>query len=264
MRTALVISALLIGLASGSEWSDSYLAKIEEMGDPPSSEEIALLAVLASNEVPKEEVQLVRAEAWKVLRNSDGFPDALFARIEEFRKEWKRTGISNSYDFERLKILSSMGELQDVRVVDRLGSLLHDMEWSEDPVEHMAKGADYGLTQPNGKLSAQALANLVENPPLKKDPESYLESDIEPWRLWYEQLKAGNRTFRFKGDPQEYSLTGPVAQSLEPKSVSPPEISEGSSESVEETRPSIWPLAFAVLLLVVAIRFASRRKPASP
>ena len=39
---------------------------------------------------------------------------------------------------------------------------------------------------------------------------------VPSWRLWYEQIKSGNRTFRFKGDPTEYDLDGPASpQKLE-------------------------------------------------
>ncbi len=29
------------------------------------------------------------------------------------------------------------------------------------------------------------------------------EHDLSSWRQWYEQVKAGKRTFRFVGDPTE-------------------------------------------------------------
>ncbi len=112
-------------------------------------------------------------------------------------------------------------------------------------------GADWTQTPPNGMLAAQALANLIESPPLQKDPEGYFESDVHPWQLWYEQVKAGTRTFRFKGDPQEYSLAGPVDQAREPATTRPakPPVPAETGIAAEEPAGSgfSWPILLAAL-----------------
>lgn len=41
-------------------------------------------------------------------------------------------------------------------------------------------------------------------------PEREMPAALAAWRAWYEQIKAGNRTFRFEGDPTEYDLNGPA------------------------------------------------------
>ena len=270
LRFLTAVAFALVSTAFASKWSDEYLAKIKAMGNPPSPEDIALLATLASNEASKEDVQLVRTEAWESLKRIDDFPNVLLTRIEEFKKDWKRSGITNHYDFERAQLIRSMGGLPDVRVVGKLGGLLSDMEWTEDPIQHARNGADYGLTSPNGILAAQALARLIENPPLNKKPEIYFASDIEPWRLWFAQVEAGNRTFRFKGDPQEYSLAGPVTESGEPKNTRPNrdtnngQVPASPVEAVATTvGVPIWALGLAGGLLAVALWFAMRRKPAA-
>jgi hypothetical protein len=266
--TILVVTFALVATAFASKWSDEYLKKIREIEEPPSTEDIVLLAVLASNESSKEEVKMVRSEAWEILKKNDDFTDVLLARIQDSRKAWKKTGISNHYDAERSSIIQSMGGLRDVQVVEELGELLSDMEWTEDPIEHTMRGADYGLTSPNGKLAARALARLVENPPINKDPFNYLDSDIEPWRLWYQQVKAGNRTFRFKGDPNEYSLTTKASAEIrEPKIDRESRSNEVPASSVETEKKAtglpIWPLALAGVLLAVAFWFATKRKAAA-
>jgi hypothetical protein len=258
-----VMTMVFATFASASEWSDKYLGKIRAMEDPLSGEDFALLATLASNESAKEEVQLVRGEAWELLRNHEDFPGILVERLEEFRRDWKATGISNRYCFERLNLIRAMGEMPDVRVVEKLGELLYDMEWTEDPIEHARRGADYGLVSPNGKLAARALAKLVENPPLNKDPENYLDSDVEPWRLWYEQLKAGNRTFRFKGDPQEYSLSGPATAMSKETAESPvhttraskpqPPVEAGPEAEVVKRQQPVIPLVAACVVLLATL-----------
>lgn len=50
----------------------------------------------------------------------------------------------------------------------------------------------------------------IDSPPVHKRPDMVRPHDIRPWQLWYGQVKAGTRTFRFVGDPAEYSLAGPV------------------------------------------------------
>ena len=41
-------------------------------------------------------------------------------------------------------------------------------------------------------------------------PEREMPAALDAWRVWYEQVKAGNRTFRFEGDPTEWDLNGPA------------------------------------------------------
>jgi hypothetical protein len=64
----------------------------------------------------------------------------------------------------------------------------------------------------HSNLAADALKTLIEKPPVPQDRNWQTKGDIEAWQLWYEQIKSGNRTFRFKGDPKDYDLTGPVSK----------------------------------------------------
>lgn len=58
-------------------------------------------------------------------------------------------------------------------------------------------------------------------------------ADIDAWKLWYQQVKAGTRTFRFKGDPQDYNLQGPVSKAAEPTLATRP----GKNEVAEMSGP---------------------------
>ncbi len=90
------------------------------------------------------------------------------------------------------------------------------------------------------------------------------DEDIELWRIWYEQVKAGNRTFQFEGDPKHYNLEGPVAKAIEPASLARPRKDGPAEDSspVAAEEPSRFPvgvLAAAVALLGVAVWFAMTR-----
>src|SRR5690606_26228155 len=46
--------------------------------------------------------------------------------------------------------------------------------------------------------------------PVKRAGYTFPYEYVYAWQNWYEQIKAGSRTFRFEGDPTEYDLNGPV------------------------------------------------------
>ena len=53
------------------------------------------------------------------------------------------------------------------------------------------------------------LSVLIDSPPVEKSGS--LRGEVfEAWRRWHEEVKAGQRTFRFVGDPTEYDLNGPA------------------------------------------------------
>jgi hypothetical protein len=116
-------------------------------------------------------------------------------------------------------------------------------------------------------LSAFAKLPLVSPPvPRRRFDHVDYDEDIEAWRLWYEQVKSGKRTFRFEGDPNEYSLAGPVTKAAEPV-VSRPE-SKGANTPSQEAigKPSKLPvsaLVGAIALLIAAIGVAMRVKRSS-
>jgi hypothetical protein len=109
------------------------------------------------------------------------------------------------------RILSLLPSPETVRV---LGELL-----SEDWVI-LRNGERF-----NRSLAGFAMSSLHRMPFVSKPVQgNYVsdENDLETYRLWYAQIKAGNRTFRFEGDPNEYSLSGPVTTSPEPATTPPP------------------------------------------
>jgi hypothetical protein len=159
------------------------------------------------------------------------------------------------WDFETL------GQLPSPETVKVLGSFLDDERHRRDP----PPGADVMPVAANNLLAARALHSLkIVHPPLQKRPGSY--DDIQPWRLWFAQVEAGNRTFRFEGNPQEYSLAGPVAEARVPQSrpstgpdpANRPESPQGPGG--EERAIPVVPLIAAGLFLVSALWLATRKK----
>lgn len=53
------------------------------------------------------------------------------------------------------------------------------------------------------------MLKLIDNPPVK-DGGWLRPGDVKILRLWYAQVQAGNRTFRFKDDSAEYGFDGPA------------------------------------------------------
>ena len=62
------------------------------------------------------------------------------------------------------------------------------------------------------RRAATALGRLpIVNKPVPAKTQFRTPEDVAPWKLWYEQIKAGKRTFRFEGDATEYDLNGPAS-----------------------------------------------------
>ncbi|RYD82697.1 MAG: hypothetical protein EOP84_09020 [Verrucomicrobiaceae bacterium] len=108
-----------------------------------------------------------------------------------------------------------MSYLPSVETVRVLGKFLSDERgYTKLPLNPTIKEIEAaGREVPNCKGAAKALVCLpFVSKPLDKDWMTMTYEDVAPWREWYEQIKAGNRTFRFEGDPTEYDLNGPASK----------------------------------------------------
>lgn len=107
------------------------------------------------------------------------------------------------YDDFKYSAIQTLGHLPSPETVRVLGELLQDREDTSNPPYTFGSGTNAGF-------AADALKALVAEPPVLHDGKYNRIGDIEIWQTWYEQIKSGNRTFRFEGDPVEYDLTGPA------------------------------------------------------
>lgn len=146
--------------------------------------------------------------------------------------------------------------LQGPDTVRVLGELLFD---ERNPWEK-TNFTDSGLPLTNALYAVESLHKLgLKNPPVLSEHTAYAD-DLHTWQLWYQQVKAGNRTFSFKGDDTVYTLAGPVAAN----DASPPSATSHPNEAVAPVsslpnRPPLWLILGAALLAVGAAFFALKR-----
>ena len=166
----------------------------------------------------------------------------------------------------RDELFQTLGELPTPKVIKLLGQLLEDDRdpWKGQPAP------DYDLPHPNSYLAAKTLNRIgIDGVPVIEplgDDRDY-EASRDQWKLWFAQVKAGNRTFRFKGDPQEYNLDGPVASvpvvNVERRGGQAADPSPAAGSTVGSRKPVWIPLALAILVLGVAFaRWARGRRTA--
>lgn len=103
---------------------------------------------------------------------------------------------------EQMYGFQTLSHLPSAETVRVLGEFLFDERVSNPPVP---------LESTNAGWAARSLGTLpLASRPITSENPSY--QDAPTWRLWYQQVKAGTRTFRFVGDPKEYNLRDLIRQ----------------------------------------------------
>ncbi len=167
----------------------------------------------------------------------------------------------NSLRNEQMYGFMTMEHLPSAETVRVLGEFLYDERGRPETEEMLLKIVDSDGTlmeEPNSDRAAVSLGRLIANPPYPQ--RSFVRpSDLEMWKLWYEQVKAGNRTFHFHGDPQEYTLKGPVSAAAVsmPEPGRPVKRPDPSTAATEPAEPSPRSPVMAVFwaLLVAAVGY---------
>ncbi len=116
----------------------------------------------------------------------------------------------SNYNRVRSEAFDTLEHLPSVEAVRALGDFLGD---EEDPnaLRPGDEATDTLGPGSNSGLATMALRSLIQDDPVKSK-NGWLElGEKKAWQQWYEQIKAGNRTFRFEGDPTEYDLNGPAS-----------------------------------------------------
>jgi len=137
-----------------------------------------------------------------------------------------------------------------------LGELLFD---ERNPWEK-TNFTDSGLPLTNALYAVESLHKLgLKNPPVLSEHTAYAD-DLHTWQLWYQQVKAGNRTFSFKGDDTVYTLAGPVTanDASRPSPASHPNEAVAPVSSLLK-RPPLWLIVGAIVSVLLAAFFASKR-----
>ncbi len=216
MLFALILSGSV--LARSPSWFQERMQEIDSAHALSKDEQIELLGVLVGiGQSPMDDEQrLVYLKAETALLAIPGHAEYYRDKILQSQERAKTIGpyaLSNyaeeiMYSFQTLPLLPSP------EGVSVLGELLSN-DWVP-PGNDTAIASEKFLP-----LSLKAMDVLTRFPILDKPFKTPLTmenvADAQAaWRLWYEQIKSGERTFRFEGDPTEYDLHGPApGQKLE-------------------------------------------------
>jgi hypothetical protein len=291
IMSRLILSAVGLGLmltspigygASGDNSNevqkafDQWRQIASEVSDNPTEEGVLKLGqglrkLERASVYPSEERFEVQKHIRRALQtipnHAEYFSGALERAIQAEFAEARDAATTVRVQPDRGQIYLTLAQLPSPQVVGLLGELLYDERdpWKDEPkIDRRPRPNSFYATQTLNRLGLDGV-QIIE---LKTTRDN--EAALHQWKLWYEQVKAGNRRFRFQGDPQEYTLAGPVVEAREPTTTRPaPEIaSENVSAASKEaenkaTGLPIWPLTLAGVLLVVAIWFATKRKPAA-
>lgn len=221
----LVIAEPIVKGLDECEWSkrfDEWRSLTAEYQKKPTDVNRDLLALTIRNMArgwggPPEELQAEKTEVQEeMIEVLMGNPENLLffeSEIKEAKRKWSQSDQS-SYE-ERKEYysrcensISILGFLPDPRSVRVLGELLTDTQafWTSEGEEVLG---------PNCRYAMAGLKSLIEDGPESSDDPIYGKViDRNAWIHWYDQVKSGNRTFRFRGSDQFYSLQGPVDKAL--------------------------------------------------
>ncbi len=153
----------------------------------------------------------------------------------------------------RAHLFEIMAQLRSPQIVSILGELLEDERnpWKDSP------RGDAGVPTANWFYATESLTKLgIEGVPIiSMKGMQNREAAREQWRRWYAQVKAGNRTFRFKGNPQEYNLQGPLGAVIPEVALTERTATSTASPTVasEEAPVQRWPLWIALGVLVAGV-----------
>ena len=140
------------------------------------------------------------------------------AKFEEALQGGDETLIGETRQYLAGKLLfdfPTLDHLPSVETVRVLGEFLSDERGYVKMPEHPTL-EDLTTDVSGSPVFRRAAASLgklpIVNKPRPSSTQFRTPDDVRPWKQWYEQIKAGNRTFRFEGDATEYDLNGPASK----------------------------------------------------
>lgn len=241
------------------EWRDKAILKISAISSPATRDEIwsispyIRVAERGADNMAPEHLEVVSAAKAAILQTENHA--AIFSQIlEESKAVWKTTGADHDFDKIRSQVFKTLSQLPSPQVVELLGSMLTDTEWPIHPLKH----GDSSVAPSNARLSVYALQNLLDDPPAthgKGSMAHLIIAEFPVWQLWFDHVKAGSRTFRFKGDPKPYNLKGvaPVERASTPLQSKTPQAPELEKVEAKLAPSRSWiPLALSIIALLVA------------
>jgi hypothetical protein len=243
MRNLILMAILLIGMADArdvdwKEWKKEREADLAASRMLPDEGRIPILGklVMASGRRdgyrPWPEMDSVKAEFLLIAQNEllaiPGHARYYAAEVERLIEDPKNVG--NEMDLRQRGwfIEDTLGNLPSPETISVLGNYLSDERGLAKVPSWDGHGQLWGLS-PNCVLALRALKQIglrdlgFAEPELRKEPVSseyatlelrkqawfdyYTanhETQLKPWRAWWEEIKSGRRSFSFKGQAVEY------------------------------------------------------------
>lgn len=206
---------------SGNTWFEKWSNSLNGISNLPHDEKIELLGraiKIGSKKILSSEEEIIFRKSQAALLSVPGHADYFVNEIhqaratatspEELRGRDGKISWSN-YNRVRWDAFDTMKHLPSVETVRALGEFLADDKDPEalGPEDKMECTLGIGS---NSGLSILALRSLIHDDPIKSQKPHLEYGENKAWRDWYEQVKAGNRTFSFEGDSTAYDLNGPA------------------------------------------------------
>lgn len=274
-RLLLGLVVLFVSLAAADpqeDWRDRWMVELVEMETRSTQEKFERLGVAVrarsskGGELPTENQLAVGNRAADMLMTTPGHAEYYGRKIrmimdEEVAKTAAADPRQRTWTFETLE------QLPSPETVNVLGELLSD---ERDPYKGINHG-DTGTPIPNFKQASIALTRLgIREAPVKntlRGSSGFELSEVEKWKVWYEEVKDGTRTFSFESDDAIYSLAGRVATGRDGPVRSrperqPPSASRRIQDDGFEKRnwtPSIVAGVWLVGIVILTVRRLKRR-----
>lgn len=228
-------------------WEQQKLNTIEKLKLSPPDEAIRGLGEILGSLSNDSEPELRETRAYKTAKIQ---LLSIPGHARYFGKEIKETTdaeMSGAFvGGKREFYIHILAQLPSPEAVEVLGDLLAD---DRDP------DGDTPTDSPrisNSLYAVDALSRIkLKQPPV--DSKNFdAQRDLPAWKLWYEQVKAGIRSFSFEGDDQTYYLNGDSSKAVK-RDTRPDRKIRGENSSIDESRIESHETGIPIKLVILAL-----------
>jgi hypothetical protein len=217
------------------------------------------------------DVERIYASLLAEINNDPKHAENFQALLESKRIDGAKGYSAYQDHFDRhLLIDETLIHIRSPEVIALLGKYLSDDRDTPGPeIVH----SDCSIVPANSHLAMGALKKIgIKNPPIKEDQYGLIpQEDIATWKLWWEQVKAGTRTFSFEGKDIAYRFKKDGGYEIISKDVAKrinyeSRVDIPKEERMKEVRSlSIQTLAIIVVicLLLIGLYWVKWRKASS-
>lgn len=177
--------------------------------------EQSLLSIPGHAKYYQDKIETMRAEALANSKKTD-------EEIMKMQDEGVDVVDDGSYErYSGMVAFPTLGLMPSAEAVAVLGHFLNDPEGRNGKTllgeNRSNPGDDFGPRPINAEEAAKAIRNLgIEHPPFKapegREREYLREGEVDAWKDWWNEVKDGKRTYRFKGSAIEYGPDGPATK----------------------------------------------------